>query len=106
MEDAFYQSLIANRTPVHVRCVDGYELARAVLRDVGTYSLLLDVQGATELVYKHAILSIRPMIGRLGAGVTARCRRTRRLADLRARKARSRRAVVPSGPPASTTPAS
>ena len=61
MEDAFYQSLIANRTPVHVRCVDGYELARAVLRDVGTYSLLLDVQGATELVYKHAILSIRPL---------------------------------------------
>ncbi|HLN12946.1 MAG TPA: RNA chaperone Hfq [bacterium] len=62
MEDAFYQSLIANRTPVHVRCVDGYEVARAVLRDVGTYSLLLDVQGATELVYKHAILSIRPMM--------------------------------------------
>jgi len=61
MEDTFYQSLIANRTPLHVRCVDGYELVRAVLRDVGTYSVLLDVQGATELVYKHAILSIRPV---------------------------------------------
>ena len=62
MEDVFYQSLIANGTPVHVRCVDGYELVRAVLRDIGTYSVLLDVQGATELVYKHAILSIRPLM--------------------------------------------
>jgi RNA chaperone Hfq len=62
MEDGFYQSLIGNRTPVHVRCVDGYELVGAIVRDVGTYSLLLDVEGGAELVYKHAILSIRPMM--------------------------------------------
>jgi RNA chaperone Hfq len=61
IEEVLYQSLIANRTPVHVRCRDGYELHPAVLRDVDTDSVLLEVNGATELVYKHAILSIRPL---------------------------------------------
>ncbi|HLJ60930.1 MAG TPA: RNA chaperone Hfq [bacterium] len=61
IEEVWYQSLIANRTPVHVRCRDGYELHPAVLRDVDTESVLLEVNGATELVYKHAILSIRPL---------------------------------------------
>ena len=68
IEEVLYQSLIANRTPVHVRCRDGYELRRAVLKDVGTESVLLEVDGDTELVYKHAILSIRPLMGpRAGA---------------------------------------
>ncbi|HYM69105.1 MAG TPA: RNA chaperone Hfq [bacterium] len=61
IEEVLYQSLIANRTPVHVRCRDGYELHPAVLRDVDADSVLLEVNGATELVYKHAILSIRPL---------------------------------------------
>lgn len=61
IEEVLYQSLIANRTPVHVRCRDGYELRPAVLRDVDADSVLLEVNGATELVYKHAILSIRPL---------------------------------------------
>jgi len=61
MEDGFYQPLIANHTPVHVRCQDGYEIPRAVLREAGTYSLLFEANGSLELVYKHAIVSIRPL---------------------------------------------
>jgi len=61
VEDEFFQPLIEGRTPVHVRCRDGYEMPHAVLREVGTYTLLVEADGATELVYKHAIISIRPV---------------------------------------------
>jgi sRNA-binding regulator protein Hfq len=59
MEDSFYQGLVEARTPVHLRCRDGYEIPHATLRDVGTYTLLVDTRGGTELVFKHAIISIR-----------------------------------------------
>ncbi len=61
VEDEFCQPLIEARVPVHVRCRDGYEIPHAVLRDIGTYTLLVESEGATELVYKHAIISIRPI---------------------------------------------
>lgn len=61
MEEAFYQGLVAGQTPIQVRCRDGYEVSRAVLKDVGTYTLLLETTGGPELVYKHAVISIRPL---------------------------------------------
>lgn len=61
VEEEFFQPLIEGRTPVHIRCRDGYEVPRAVLREIGTYTLLVEVDGGTELVYKHAIISIRPV---------------------------------------------
>lgn len=61
VEDEFFQPFIEGRTPVHIRCRDGYEIPRAVVRDVGTYTLLVEADGATELVYKHSIISIRPV---------------------------------------------
>ncbi len=60
VEEEFCHPLMEARTPVHIRCRDGYEIAHAILRDVGTYTILVEVGGATELVYKHAIISIRP----------------------------------------------
>ncbi len=59
MEDSFYQGLVDARTPVHLRCRDGYEIPHAVLKDVGTYTLLVETRGGTELIFKHAIISIR-----------------------------------------------
>lgn len=59
-EDGFYLALLEARTPVHIRCRDGYEIPHAVLRDVGTDTLLVEAGGGTELLYKHAIISIRP----------------------------------------------
>ncbi len=59
MEDTFYQTLVEEGIPVHLRCRDGYEIPRAILKDVGTYTLLVEAAGGTELVYKHAIISIR-----------------------------------------------
>ena len=59
VEDGFYRSLVAERTPVHLRCRDGYEVARAVVRDAGTYALLVETPDGLELFFKHAIISIR-----------------------------------------------
>ena len=60
LEDDFYRRLIASGVVVHVRCRDGYEIPEAVVKDFGTYSLLVDARGIEELIFKHAIISIRP----------------------------------------------
>ncbi|HEV2440235.1 MAG TPA: hypothetical protein VGX97_09255 [bacterium] len=59
VEDGFYRSLVVERTPVHLRCRDGYEVARAIVRDAGTYALLIETADGLELFFKHAIISIR-----------------------------------------------
>ncbi len=60
VEDAFYRRLAATGAPVHIRCRDGYEIPTAVVKEFGTYSLLVEVNGVTELVFKHGIIAIRP----------------------------------------------
>jgi sRNA-binding regulator protein Hfq len=64
MEDEFIKHLMATGTPIHIRCRDGYEITDGIVRDFGTYSLLVETRGGRELVFKHGIISIRP----LGAG--------------------------------------
>jgi len=64
MEDDFFRHLVATGIPVHIRCRDGYEILQGVLRDFGTYSLLVETDGTRELVFKHGIISIRPMTAR------------------------------------------
>jgi len=60
VEDAFYRRLVAAGAPVYIRCRDGYEIPSAVVRDYGTYSLMVEVNGIQELVFKHGIIAIRP----------------------------------------------
>jgi sRNA-binding regulator protein Hfq len=60
MEDAFYRRLVTSAAPVHIRCRDGYEIPAAVVKDFGTYSLLVEANGIQELVFKHGIIAIRP----------------------------------------------
>ena len=60
VEDAFYRRLVATGAPVHIRCRDGYEIPTAIIRDFGTYSLMVEVNGVQELVFKHGIIAIRP----------------------------------------------
>lgn len=64
MEDDFIKHLMATGEPVHIRCRDGYEITDGIVKDFGTYSLLVETRGGRELVFKHGIISIRP----LGAG--------------------------------------
>lgn len=60
VEDSFYRRLVTTGVPVHIRCRDGYEIPTAIIRDFGTYSLMVEVAGVLELVFKHGIISIRP----------------------------------------------
>ncbi len=60
LEDDFYRRLIQSGAVVHIRCRDGYEIPEAAVKDFGTYSLLVEARGIEELVFKHAIISIRP----------------------------------------------
>jgi sRNA-binding regulator protein Hfq len=64
MEDEFIKHLMATGAPIHIRCRDGYEITDGIVKDFGTYSLLVETRGGRELVFKHGIISIRP----LGAG--------------------------------------
>ncbi|HKX17424.1 MAG TPA: hypothetical protein VJT33_05375 [bacterium] len=59
VEDNFYRSLVLERTPVHLRCRDGYEVHEAIIRDAGTYALLVETPEGLELFFKHAIISVR-----------------------------------------------
>jgi sRNA-binding regulator protein Hfq len=60
IEDAFYRRLVNAGSPVHIRCRDGYEIPAGVVREYGTYSLLIEADGVQELVFKHGIIAIRP----------------------------------------------
>lgn len=60
MEDDFIRQLMATGAAVHIRCRDGYEITDGVVKDFGTYSLLVETRGGRELVFKHGIISIRP----------------------------------------------
>lgn len=60
MEDEYFRHLIATGIPIHIRCRDGYEIAEAVLKEFGTYTLLVDTDEGRELIFKHAIISIHP----------------------------------------------
>jgi len=61
MEDDFFRQLIAAGTPVHIRCRDGYQIASAVLRGFGTYTLMVETESGEELVFKHGVISIRAL---------------------------------------------
>jgi len=61
MEDEYFRHLITTGIPIHIRCRDGYEIAEAVLKEFGTYTLLVETDEGRELIFKHAIISIHPM---------------------------------------------
>jgi len=60
MEDGFYRRLVTAGAAVYIRCRDGYEIPSAIVRDYGTYCLMVEVNGIHELVFKHGIIAIRP----------------------------------------------
>ena len=57
-EEAFYHALVAEGAPVHLRCLGGYEVPSAILRDVGPYTLLLETVDGPELFLKRNLISI------------------------------------------------
>lgn len=57
-EEAFYRALVAERAPVHLRCLGGYEVLSAILRDVGPHALLFETVDGPELFLKRNVISI------------------------------------------------
>jgi hypothetical protein len=41
-----------------MRCFDGYEVSRAVIRDGDTFALFVETPNGPALFYKHALISI------------------------------------------------
>jgi len=68
MEDDFFRHLVATGIPVHIRCRDGYEILGGIVRDFGTYSLQVETDAGRELVFKHGIISVRPLSARSVSG--------------------------------------
>lgn len=61
MEDEYLRHLVTTATPVHIRCRDGYEIPEATVKDFGTYTLVVESDMGRELIFKHGIISIRPL---------------------------------------------
>jgi hypothetical protein len=57
-EEAFYRVIVAGRVPVHLRCLDGYEIASAIVRDVGAHTLLVETGEGPQLFLKRNVISI------------------------------------------------
>jgi sRNA-binding regulator protein Hfq len=57
-EGTFLRSLIEERVPVRVRCRDGYEIARGIIRDADTFAVLVETPNGLELLRTHALVSI------------------------------------------------
>jgi hypothetical protein len=57
-EDAFLRTLVAEGAPVHLRCLDGYEVASGILRGVSASALLVDTLDGPELFLKRNVISI------------------------------------------------
>ncbi|HEY1654099.1 MAG TPA: RNA chaperone Hfq [Candidatus Tumulicola sp.] len=59
LQDAFLAECKANETPVTVYLVNGFAL-RGVVRGFDPFTVMLEYDGKTHLVYKHAISTISP----------------------------------------------
>ena len=66
VQDSFFYNLRKDNVPVTVRLVSGEDrLGR--LRRFDKFALVLEVEGREEMIYKHAIASIRPETNPPGA---------------------------------------
>ncbi len=59
VQDSFFYNLRKDNTPVTVRLTSGEE-RMGRLRRFDKFALVLEVEGREEMIYKHAIASIRP----------------------------------------------
>ncbi|MGH2349007.1 MAG: RNA chaperone Hfq, partial [bacterium] len=59
MEDEYFRHLADRRIPVDIACRDGYQIAGGFILDYGTYSVMVQSSAGRELLFKHAIISIR-----------------------------------------------
>lgn len=59
LQDSFLNQVRKDNTPVTVFLVNGYQL-RGTVKSFDNFTVLLDVDGRQQLVYKHALSTIVP----------------------------------------------
>ena len=60
LQDAFLQRTRAERVPVTLFLMNGFQL-RGVLRAYDSFTVIIDSDGKQQLIYKHAISTIAPV---------------------------------------------
>ena len=60
LQDAFLQRARAERVPVTLFLMNGFQL-RGVLRAYDSFTVIIDSDGKQPLIYKHAISTIAPV---------------------------------------------
>ncbi len=60
IQDTFLNTLRKDRFPIVVYLVNGFQL-RGLVKSFDNYVILLESEGKTSMVYKHAISTISPV---------------------------------------------
>ena len=61
LQDVFLNQVRKDRTPITIFLVNGY-LLRGIVRGFDNYIIVLDSEGKQQMVYKHAVSTISPLV--------------------------------------------
>lgn len=61
LQDVFLNQVRKDRTPITIFLVNGYQL-RGTVRGFDNYIIVLDSEGKQQMVYKHAVSTISPLV--------------------------------------------
>ncbi|MGM9551395.1 MAG: RNA chaperone Hfq [Clostridia bacterium] len=61
LQDVFLNQVRKDRTAITIFLVNGYQL-RGIVRGFDNYIIILDSEGKQQMVYKHAVSTISPMV--------------------------------------------
>ncbi|HHW14969.1 MAG TPA: RNA chaperone Hfq [Firmicutes bacterium] len=59
LQDAYLNALRRQRTPVTVYLVNGFQL-KGTVKGFDSFTVLLEVDGHLDMVYKHAVSTVSP----------------------------------------------
>ena len=61
LQDVFLNQVRKDKTPITIFLVNGYQL-RGTVRGFDNYIIVLDADGKQQMVYKHAVSTISPLV--------------------------------------------
>ncbi|MBR5536183.1 MAG: RNA chaperone Hfq [Clostridia bacterium] len=61
LQDVFLNQVRKDHTPITIFLVNGYQL-RGIVRGFDNYIIILDSEGKQQMVYKHAVSTISPLV--------------------------------------------
>ncbi|MGE5553154.1 MAG: RNA chaperone Hfq [Betaproteobacteria bacterium] len=60
LQDAYLNTIRRQATPVTVYLVNGFQL-KGIVRGFDSFTVILEVDGRLDMVYKHAVSTISPL---------------------------------------------